>query len=60
MEFVSTTDAAKILFLTQRRVVQICGEGTFGTKVAGIWMIKKSEVKKYQKDRRPSGRPPWK
>lgn len=60
MEFISTTHAAEILSLTPRRVTQICEGGTFGTKVGGRWLITKVEVRRYQKNRRPAGRPPQK
>ena len=59
IEFISTKEAAKILKISQQRVIQLINKGRFksANKVGNSWILLKSEVDdfKLNKPGRPKG-----
>ena len=51
-------EVAEILGVSIQRVSQFCQQGRLGSKFAGRWMIRESEVERFQSLPRKPGRPP--
>lgn len=56
-ELLSTSQAAKILGVTQRLVGRYCKEGRLGKRVAERYLITRKELEKFRKQKRGPGRP---
>lgn len=56
-EFVTVSQAAKILGLSSVRVRHLCTEGRLGFRVGTYWLIRRSELKEFADIPRPVGRP---
>jgi len=59
-EHVSTQDAAEILELSVDTVRRYCNHSNpkiFGKKIGRDWLIPKSEIKRFLRERRKPGRP---
>ena len=55
-EIISLGEAAEIIGVSKRRVLQYCQQGRLGEFVAGRYLITKKEAKAFQP--KPHGRPP--
>ena len=52
-QLLSTEDVAEILKLTTGRIRQLLIAGELrGKRVSGVWVIKRSELERYQRQRR--------
>lgn len=49
--------AAVELNVSEERVRKLCQQGRFGRKIAGVWIITRSELDEYKRGRRGPGRP---
>jgi hypothetical protein len=56
MKYHTTTQAAKMLGLSDRQVRRYCVQGALGKKIGGLWLIFDYEIKAFV--RAPKGRPP--
>jgi excisionase family DNA binding protein len=57
----TTVEVAEALGVSRKYVVQMIQEGLIQGKQYGrSWLIPQSEVKRYQRERKPAGRPPMK
>lgn len=61
-ELIGLTQAAEEFNISDRTLRKAASEGTLNAnKVAGVWLVTRSEVKRYIKDdQKPVGRPPAK
>jgi hypothetical protein len=56
MKYHTTTEAAKILGMSDRQIRRYCVQETLGQKIAGVWIIDSDEIKAFV--RAPKGRRP--
>ena len=56
-DLLSTSEAAKILGVTQRLIGRYCKQGRLGKKVAERYLITRKELEKFRKSKRAPGRP---
>lgn len=57
IEFLSVTEAAKMLKLSDSRVRRLCREKRLGQQVGNGYVISKDELRQFQKIERPAGNP---
>lgn len=57
-DFMTTAQAAKALDLSVDTIKKYCQQGDLsGVKVGSIWLVPKSEIKRYKEERKDVGRP---
>lgn len=61
-EFMPTAEAALALSISRKGVLSLLANGRLqGRKIGdgqrGVWLIEAAEVERYQRERRPAGRP---
>jgi excisionase family DNA binding protein len=60
-DLLTTYEAAAILGCTPRYIAKLCKSGKIAAKQysgrRGPWLVQRQEVERYQKERRPTGRP---
>ena len=57
-EYLTTSQAAGVLELSERRVRALCEAGHLGRKIGRNWAISRAQVKRFHKLDRPAHRPP--
>lgn len=57
MHFLTTSQVANELGITETTVRRYCNEGRMGTKIGRQWLITRDELDRFKKSRREPGRP---